>query len=71
MLVGGGDPTLTVGADGSYPGAARLDELAKQVKAAAGAPVTSVVVRLVAVHAAPRLAPAGTRTSVAGGTARR
>jgi D-alanyl-D-alanine carboxypeptidase/D-alanyl-D-alanine-endopeptidase (penicillin-binding protein 4) len=36
VLVGGGDPTLAVGATGSYPGAARLDTLAEQVKKALG-----------------------------------
>jgi serine-type D-Ala-D-Ala carboxypeptidase/endopeptidase (penicillin-binding protein 4) len=32
VLVGGGDPTLAINATGSYPGAARLDQLAAQVK---------------------------------------
>ncbi|WP_207914126.1 D-alanyl-D-alanine carboxypeptidase/D-alanyl-D-alanine-endopeptidase [Micromonospora sp. KC213] len=36
VLVGGGDPTLAVNGDGFYPGAARLDTLAKQVKQALG-----------------------------------
>ncbi|GAA3344394.1 D-alanyl-D-alanine carboxypeptidase/D-alanyl-D-alanine-endopeptidase [Amorphoplanes nipponensis] len=36
VLVGGGDPTLSVGAKGQFPGAARLDKLAAQVKAALG-----------------------------------
>ncbi|TDC82314.1 D-alanyl-D-alanine carboxypeptidase/D-alanyl-D-alanine-endopeptidase, partial [Micromonospora sp. KC606] len=36
VLVGGGDPTLAVDGDGFYPGAARLDTLAKQVKQALG-----------------------------------
>ncbi|GAA2528450.1 D-alanyl-D-alanine carboxypeptidase [Winogradskya humida] len=36
VLVGGGDPTLSVGADGQFPGAARLDKLAGQVKKALG-----------------------------------
>jgi D-alanyl-D-alanine carboxypeptidase/D-alanyl-D-alanine-endopeptidase (penicillin-binding protein 4) len=36
VLVGGGDPTLSVGATGLYPGAARLDRLAAQVKTALG-----------------------------------
>jgi D-alanyl-D-alanine carboxypeptidase/D-alanyl-D-alanine-endopeptidase (penicillin-binding protein 4) len=34
VLVGGGDPTLAAGAAGTYPGAARLDRLAVQVKEA-------------------------------------
>lgn len=36
VIVGGGDPTLSAGATGTYPGAARLDDLAKQVKEALG-----------------------------------
>jgi D-alanyl-D-alanine carboxypeptidase/D-alanyl-D-alanine-endopeptidase (penicillin-binding protein 4) len=36
VLVGGGDPTLAVNGTGSYPGAARLDRLAAQVKTALG-----------------------------------
>src|SRR6185436_4288784 len=32
VLVGGGDPTLAAGSPSSYPGAARLDKLAAQVK---------------------------------------
>ncbi|NUR73228.1 MAG: D-alanyl-D-alanine carboxypeptidase/D-alanyl-D-alanine-endopeptidase [Hamadaea sp.] len=36
VIVGGGDPTLTAGATGYYPGAGRLDQLAAQVKAALG-----------------------------------
>ncbi|NMO52192.1 D-alanyl-D-alanine carboxypeptidase/D-alanyl-D-alanine-endopeptidase [Actinoplanes sp. TBRC 11911] len=36
VLVGGGDPTLSVGAKQYFPGAARLDRLAAQVKTALG-----------------------------------
>lgn len=36
VLIGGGDPTVAVGATGYYPGAARLDKLAGQVKRALG-----------------------------------
>ena len=36
VLVGGGDPTLSVGKKGQFPGAARLDKLAAQVKKALG-----------------------------------
>jgi D-alanyl-D-alanine carboxypeptidase/D-alanyl-D-alanine-endopeptidase (penicillin-binding protein 4) len=36
VLVGGGDPTLSVDAKGQFPGAARLDRLAAQVKQALG-----------------------------------
>ncbi|WP_018721009.1 D-alanyl-D-alanine carboxypeptidase/D-alanyl-D-alanine endopeptidase [Salinispora fenicalii] len=45
VLIGGGDPTLAVDGSGFYPGAARLDELAAQVKTALGgvAPTRVVV----------------------------
>jgi D-alanyl-D-alanine carboxypeptidase/D-alanyl-D-alanine-endopeptidase (penicillin-binding protein 4) len=36
VLVGGGDPTLSVAGAGTYPGAARLDRLAAQVRQALG-----------------------------------
>lgn len=45
VLVAGGDPTLTAlprGHDSVYPGAARIDDLVGQVKAATGGSVTSV-----------------------------
>ncbi|AEV88972.1 D-alanyl-D-alanine carboxypeptidase [Actinoplanes sp. SE50] len=45
VLVGGGDPTLAVNAKAEFPGAARLDQLAAQVKKAMGAtPITRVTV---------------------------
>ena len=45
VLVGGGDPTLSVDAKGQFPGAARLDLLAAQVKKAlAGTAPTGVLV---------------------------
>ena len=45
VLVGGGDPTLAIDGNGTYPGAARLDELAEQVlDALDGDRVTTVVV---------------------------
>jgi D-alanyl-D-alanine carboxypeptidase/D-alanyl-D-alanine-endopeptidase (penicillin-binding protein 4) len=36
VLIGGGDPTMAVNATGQFPGAARLDKLAAQVKKALG-----------------------------------
>jgi D-alanyl-D-alanine carboxypeptidase/D-alanyl-D-alanine-endopeptidase (penicillin-binding protein 4) len=36
VLIGGGDPTLAVNGKGQFPGAARLDKLAAQVKKALG-----------------------------------
>ncbi|MFI7431110.1 D-alanyl-D-alanine carboxypeptidase/D-alanyl-D-alanine-endopeptidase [Micromonospora sp. NPDC049836] len=45
VLVGGGDPTLAVDKNGFYPGAARLDDLAAQVrKALGGTAPTRVIV---------------------------
>ncbi|WP_406601276.1 D-alanyl-D-alanine carboxypeptidase/D-alanyl-D-alanine endopeptidase [Micromonospora yasonensis] len=45
VLVGGGDPTLAVDKNGFYPGAARLDDLAAQVrKALGGTAPTKVIV---------------------------
>lgn len=45
VLVGGGDPTLALDADGFYPGAARLDLLASQVLSGLGeVEVTKVIV---------------------------
>ncbi|MGA8114740.1 MAG: D-alanyl-D-alanine carboxypeptidase/D-alanyl-D-alanine-endopeptidase, partial [Actinocatenispora sp.] len=45
VLVGGGDPTLSVAANGAYPGAARLTTLAFQVRRAwHGRPPTRVVI---------------------------
>nr|WP_242624425.1 D-alanyl-D-alanine carboxypeptidase/D-alanyl-D-alanine-endopeptidase [Micromonospora kangleipakensis] len=45
VIVGGGDPTLAVDKNGFYPGAARLDDLAAQVrKALGGTAPTRVIV---------------------------
>ncbi len=44
VIIGGGDPTLAVNATGSYPGAARLDDLADQVKRALGGTVPTKVI---------------------------
>ncbi|WIM96254.1 D-alanyl-D-alanine carboxypeptidase/D-alanyl-D-alanine-endopeptidase [Actinoplanes oblitus] len=45
VIVGGGDPTLAINAKGQFPGAARLDKLAAQVRKAMGdTPITKVTV---------------------------
>ena len=44
VIIGGGDPTLAINATGSYPGAARLDDLADQVKRALGGTVPTKVI---------------------------
>jgi serine-type D-Ala-D-Ala carboxypeptidase/endopeptidase (penicillin-binding protein 4) len=57
VLIGGGDPTLAVGATRTYPGAARLDRLAADVKRALGGqPVTKVTVD-VSLFSGPRYEP--------------
>ncbi|HET6534192.1 MAG TPA: D-alanyl-D-alanine carboxypeptidase/D-alanyl-D-alanine-endopeptidase [Actinoplanes sp.] len=43
VLVGGGDPTLSIDAKGQFPGAARLDKLAAQVKQSGIAPTKVTV----------------------------
>jgi serine-type D-Ala-D-Ala carboxypeptidase/endopeptidase (penicillin-binding protein 4) len=57
VLVGGGDPTLAVGATGSYPGAARLDRLAQQVKRALGGQVPTKVTIDVSLFTGPLYEP--------------
>lgn len=69
VLVGGGDPTLSAlpaGEESVYPGAARLDDLAAQVRGASSEPVTSVVVD-VDRYAGAGLAPGWLPSDVPGG----
>ncbi|MFC0533443.1 D-alanyl-D-alanine carboxypeptidase/D-alanyl-D-alanine endopeptidase [Phytohabitans kaempferiae] len=44
VIIGGGDPTLAAGPTGTYPGAARLDQLAEQVKEALGGTAPTKVI---------------------------
>ncbi|MGH3545165.1 MAG: D-alanyl-D-alanine carboxypeptidase/D-alanyl-D-alanine endopeptidase, partial [Mycobacteriales bacterium] len=44
VLVGAGDVTLAAGGDGYYPGAASLDDLARQLKRTHPEPITTVTV---------------------------
>ena len=44
VIIGGGDPTLAINGTGSYPGAARLDDLADQVKRALGGTAPTKVI---------------------------
>jgi serine-type D-Ala-D-Ala carboxypeptidase/endopeptidase (penicillin-binding protein 4) len=53
VLVGGGDPTLSVGATGYYPGAGRLDQLAAQVKAALGGQTPTKVIYDTSLYTGP------------------
>jgi len=69
VLLGGGDPTLSAAAPGTatgYPGAARLDDLVAQVRAAAHGPVRRVLVD-VSRYAGDAFAPGWVPADVAGG----
>ncbi|MGH3832892.1 MAG: D-alanyl-D-alanine carboxypeptidase/D-alanyl-D-alanine endopeptidase, partial [Pseudonocardiaceae bacterium] len=69
VLVGGGDPTLSSASPGtptSYPGAARLDDLVDQVRAAEPGPVRRVLVD-VSRYTGDTLAPGWFPADVAGG----
>ena len=64
MLIGGGDPTLSVGAKGQFPGAARLDQLAAQVKKALGGTAPTKVIVDTSLFTGPATGPAGTPTII-------
>lgn len=69
VLVGGGDPTLSAAGPGTatgYPGAARLEDLVGQVRAAAPGPVRHVLVD-VGRYAGDALAPGWFPADVIGG----
>lgn len=57
VLVGGGDPTLAVAGKGAYRGAARLDELADQVRTALGGVKPTKVTVDSSLYSGPELAP--------------
>jgi D-alanyl-D-alanine carboxypeptidase/D-alanyl-D-alanine-endopeptidase (penicillin-binding protein 4) len=57
VLVGGGDPTLAGGATGAYPDAARLPDLAEQVKRALGGTAPTKLTFDAAIFVAPALGP--------------
>ena len=61
VLVGGGDPTLAVNATGSYPGAARLDQLAGQVKQSLGGTAPTKVIVDSSLFTGPVYGPLGPR----------
>ena len=70
VLVGGGDPTLSTmppGQQSIYRGAARMDDLAAQVKAATGGHVTSVLVDN-SRYAGPSMAPGWEQSDISGGS---
>jgi D-alanyl-D-alanine carboxypeptidase/D-alanyl-D-alanine-endopeptidase (penicillin-binding protein 4) len=57
VLVGGGDPTLAANATSFYPGAARLDQLASQVKQALGGASPTKVTIDSTLYSGPALEP--------------
>lgn len=57
VLIGGGDPTLSVGSTGAYPGAARLDVLAAQVLKALGGQKPTKVTVDVSLYDGPPFSP--------------
>lgn len=68
VLVGGGDPTLSAapsGTDTWYPGAARISDLADQVRRS-GAKVTTVLVDT-SLYGGPKMAPGWDPADIAGG----
>jgi len=67
VLVGGGDPTLAAGPTGSYPGAARLDDLAAKVKQALGGTAPSKVIVDTSLFSGPPLGPNWDSDIVPGG----
>ncbi|SIQ23642.1 D-alanyl-D-alanine carboxypeptidase / D-alanyl-D-alanine-endopeptidase (penicillin-binding protein 4) [Micromonospora avicenniae] len=58
VIVGGGDITLAVDRNGFYPGAARLDDLADQVKRALGGTKPTKVIIDGSLYSGPTLEPA-------------
>jgi D-alanyl-D-alanine carboxypeptidase/D-alanyl-D-alanine-endopeptidase (penicillin-binding protein 4) len=69
VVIGGGDPTLSsmpAGVDTVYPGAATLDDLAAQVKANAGGPITQVLFDL-SRYAGDGMAPQWDNADIPGG----
>ncbi|MFI9528090.1 D-alanyl-D-alanine carboxypeptidase/D-alanyl-D-alanine endopeptidase [Micromonospora rosaria] len=57
VVVGGGDPTLAVDDDGFYPGAARLTDLAEQVRQALGGAAPTKVIVDATLYAGPKYEP--------------
>ena len=56
VLIGGGDPTMAVNGTGQFPGAARLDKLAAQVKKALGGTAATKVVIDTSLYSGPKTA---------------
>ena len=71
VLIGGGDPTLSVNSKGLFPGAARLDKLAAQVKKALGGQQPTSVVIDTSLYEGPEVAPGWDGDVIGGGQAAR
>jgi len=67
VLVGGGDPTLAVDEDDQFPGAARLDKLAGQVKKALGGQRPAKVVIDTSLYAGKETGPGWDGDVIGGG----
>jgi D-alanyl-D-alanine carboxypeptidase/D-alanyl-D-alanine-endopeptidase (penicillin-binding protein 4) len=67
VLVGGGDPTLSIDANGSYPEAARLDDLAAQVRAALGGTAPTRVIFDDSLFSGPTTGPGWDTDDTTGG----
>ncbi|GAA1705042.1 D-alanyl-D-alanine carboxypeptidase/D-alanyl-D-alanine endopeptidase [Fodinicola feengrottensis] len=66
-LVGGGDPTLGIGPKTAYPDAARLDQLAAQVRKALGGASVSKIIVDTSLFSGPTQAAGWDPTDVSGG----
>ncbi|MFI5906247.1 D-alanyl-D-alanine carboxypeptidase/D-alanyl-D-alanine-endopeptidase [Dactylosporangium sp. NPDC051541] len=68
VLVAGGDPTLAVFPTSYYPGAARIDDLAKQVKEALGGQAPTKVIYDVSVYTGSGTGPGWDPDAITGGS---
>ncbi len=67
VIIGGGDPTLAGGASMTYPGAARLDLLARQVTTALGGQAPTKVIVDSSLFQGPTVAPSWIPSDVTSG----
>jgi D-alanyl-D-alanine carboxypeptidase/D-alanyl-D-alanine-endopeptidase (penicillin-binding protein 4) len=67
VLIGGGDPTLSIGSVGQFPGAARLDKLAAQVKKTLGGTKPTRVVIDTSLYSGPTSAVGWDASDIAPG----
>ncbi|WP_426509804.1 D-alanyl-D-alanine carboxypeptidase/D-alanyl-D-alanine endopeptidase [Dactylosporangium sp. McL0621] len=68
VLVAGGDPTLAVFPTSYYPGAARIDDLAKQVKEALGGQAPTKVIYDVSIYTGSGIGPGWDADATTGGS---